>query len=85
MYKLVVETGSISKTARFSNLAIGAASKRISDLELALGTGLLAPHSRGVTATPAGEALYRHANAFSKMSTNSPRTSLTTRLASTGS
>jgi DNA-binding transcriptional LysR family regulator len=57
LYKLVVETGSISKTARFSNLAIGAASKRISDLELALDTGLLARHSRGVPATPAGKAL----------------------------
>ncbi|CAB3733957.1 LysR family transcriptional regulator [Paraburkholderia rhynchosiae] len=61
LYTLVVKTGSISKAAHFSNLAIGAASKRISDLELALGTALLARHSRGVTATPAGEALYRHA------------------------
>jgi DNA-binding transcriptional LysR family regulator len=85
LYTLVVKTGSISKAAQFSNVAIGSASKRISDLELALGTGLLARHSGGVTATPAGEALYRHANAFSKMWTNSPRTSLTPRLASTGS
>jgi DNA-binding transcriptional LysR family regulator len=61
LYTLVVKTGSISKAAQFTNLAIGAASKRISDLELALGTGLLARHSRGVTATLAGEALYRHA------------------------
>lgn len=61
LYTLVVKTGSISKAAQFSNLAIAAASKRISDLELALGTELLARHSRGVTATTAGEALYRHA------------------------
>ncbi|WP_052485921.1 LysR family transcriptional regulator [Caballeronia cordobensis] len=57
LYTLVVKTGSISNAAQFNNLAIGAASKRISDLELALDTGLLARHSRGVPATPAGKAL----------------------------
>jgi DNA-binding transcriptional LysR family regulator len=61
LYTLVVKTGSISKAAQFSNLAIGAASKRISDLENALGADLLSRHSRGVTVTSAGEALYRHA------------------------
>ncbi|WP_310735097.1 LysR family transcriptional regulator, partial [Mitsuaria sp. TWR114] len=42
-------------------LAVGAASKRLSDLEHALGTTLLERHSRGVSLTEAGLALQRHA------------------------
>jgi DNA-binding transcriptional LysR family regulator len=61
VFSLVSRTGSISKGAELAHLAVGAASKRISDLELALGTVLLERHSRGVTLTVAGEALYRHA------------------------
>jgi DNA-binding transcriptional LysR family regulator len=61
VFSLVARTGSISKGAELAHLAVGAASKRISDLELALGTVLLERHSRGVTMTVAGEALYRHA------------------------
>ena len=38
-----------------------AVSKRVSDLEGDAGTPLLYRHSRGVQATPAGEALYHHA------------------------
>jgi len=44
-----------------AHLAVGAASKRISDLEVGMGTSLLERHSRGVTLTVAGQALYRHA------------------------
>ncbi len=40
---------------------MGAASKRISDLEDAVGAELLERHSRGVTLTLAGQALQRHA------------------------
>lgn len=61
LYTLVVRTGSISKGAELSNLAVGAASKRMSDLEAAVGALLLERHSRGVTLTAAGEALHRHA------------------------
>ena len=57
LYTLVVRTGSISKGAELANLAIGAASKRITDLELAVGVTLLDRHSRGVTPTVAGRAL----------------------------
>jgi DNA-binding transcriptional LysR family regulator len=61
LFSQVVRAGSISKGANLTRLAVGAASKRISDLEQAVGTELLERHSRGVTLTLAGEALYRHA------------------------
>lgn len=61
LFSLVVRTGSISKGAALANLAVGAASKRITDLEAAVGAPLLERHSRGVRPTPAGEALQQHA------------------------
>ena len=61
LFNFVVRTGSISKGAGLAHLAVGAASKRMSDLEAAVGTPLLERHSRGVTLTAAGEALHRHA------------------------
>jgi DNA-binding transcriptional LysR family regulator len=61
LFSHVVRLGSISKGAAMTNLAIGAASKRMSDLEAAVGAELLERHARGVTPTAAGEALARHA------------------------
>ncbi|WP_332824336.1 LysR family transcriptional regulator [Ramlibacter sp.] len=61
LFCLVVRTGSISKGAGLAHLAIGAASKRMSDLEESVGAPLLERHSRGVKLTPAGQALHRHA------------------------
>jgi DNA-binding transcriptional LysR family regulator len=61
LFALVVRTGSISKGAALAHLAVGAASKRISDLETMTGTTLLERHSRGVSLTVAGAALHRHA------------------------
>lgn len=61
LFVSVARQGSISAGARHSHLAVGAASKRISDLEAAVGTPLLERHSRGVTLTVAGDALHRHA------------------------
>ena len=61
LFTLAVRTGSISKGAGLAHLAVGAASKRISDLEGAVGVPLLERHSRGVTLTAAGTALQRHA------------------------
>ena len=60
LFGLVARSGSISKGAELAALAVGAASKRLSDLELAMGTTLLERHSRGVTLTQAGMALQRH-------------------------
>ena len=61
LFTLVVRTGSISKGAELAHLAVGAASKRISDLEATVDAELFDRHSRGVTLTAAGEALHRHA------------------------
>jgi DNA-binding transcriptional LysR family regulator len=61
LFALVVRTGSISKGAELAHLAVGAASKRIADLEAAIGTELFERHSRGITLTAAGEALKQHA------------------------
>ncbi|MDM0111812.1 LysR substrate-binding domain-containing protein [Variovorax sp. J22R133] len=61
LFSLVVRSGSISKGAELANLAVGAASKRITDLEAAVGSPLLERHSRGITLTVAGQALQVHA------------------------
>lgn len=61
LFALVVRAGSISKGAALAHLAVGAASKRISDLEAAIGAALFERHSRGVVLTVAGQALHRHA------------------------
>ncbi len=61
LFNLVARSGSISKGAALALLAVGAASKRITDLEAAVGAALLERHSRGVTLTVAGQALQRHA------------------------
>ncbi|TGN95709.1 LysR substrate-binding domain-containing protein [Burkholderia sp. USMB20] len=61
LFALVVRSGSISKGAELAHLAIGAASKRIADLESSIGTELFERHSRGITLTAAGEALKHHA------------------------
>jgi len=61
LFSHIVRTGSISKGALAAHLAVGAASKRISDLEAAVGTALLERHARGVRTTAAGDALARHA------------------------
>ncbi|MEH3085764.1 MAG: LysR family transcriptional regulator [Xylophilus ampelinus] len=61
LFNFVARTGSISRGAELAHLVVGAASKRISDLEDALGTELFERHSRGVTLTLAGRALQGHA------------------------
>ena len=61
LFSHVVRTGSISRGAERAHLAVGAASKRVSDLEEAVGAELFERHSRGVKLTPAGAALFRHA------------------------
>lgn len=54
------ECGSISAGSDRVGLALGAASARISALELALGMRLFERSSRGVRVTPAGHLLVRH-------------------------
>ncbi|WP_240655887.1 LysR family transcriptional regulator [Paraburkholderia phosphatilytica] len=56
----IVEERSIAKAAEREHLAPSAVSKRIADLEHAMRVPLLERHRRGVSLTPAGEALLRH-------------------------
>jgi DNA-binding transcriptional LysR family regulator len=60
LFNLVARTGSISQGAELAMLAVGAASKRMTDLEAAFGVPLLERHSRGVKLTSAGLALHQH-------------------------
>jgi DNA-binding transcriptional LysR family regulator len=61
LFVAVCELGSIGKAAEREFIAASAVSKRLSDLEAALGTPLLYRHTRGVDLTPAGESLLHHA------------------------
>lgn len=61
LFHRVASTGSISQGAASSHLAIAAASRRIADLEEAVGTPLFERHSRGVSLTAAGQAFHGHA------------------------
>ncbi len=61
LFAMIARTGSISEGAKLANLAVGAASKRMTELEAGLRVTLLDRHSRGVRLTPAGRALLAHA------------------------
>lgn len=61
LFAQIARSGSISRGAALANLAVGAASKRITDLEAAVGAPLFERHSRGITLTVAGHALQLHA------------------------
>jgi DNA-binding transcriptional LysR family regulator len=57
----VVEAGSITGGAARAHLSLGACSERIHGMETMLGVPLLLRGRRGVSPTPAGDALVRHA------------------------
>jgi DNA-binding transcriptional LysR family regulator len=61
LFVAVCERGSIGKAAEQEFMATSAVSKRISDLESAVGSSLLYRTSRGATPTPAGQSLLHHA------------------------
>lgn len=61
IFLAVYNLGNISKAAEREHIAPSAISKRIQSLETEIGAILFYRHVRGVTATPAGEALARHA------------------------
>ena len=61
LFVAVCEAGSIGKAADREFIAASAVSKRLADLEAALGTPLLYRHARGVDLTPAGQSLLHHA------------------------
>jgi DNA-binding transcriptional LysR family regulator len=60
----VVDGGSITRGAERSALALAAASTRIRNMELSLGGQLLTRARQGVTPTPAGRTLLKHARAM---------------------
>lgn len=61
--RLVVDSvhhGSLSAAARGSHLALAAASRRVRELEDAIGEPLFERHGRGLRPTPAGQVFARH-------------------------
>ena len=56
----IADTRSITRGAEREHLALAAASKRLSDLEVRLGVTLFQRRARGVEPTEAGRALVRH-------------------------
>ncbi len=60
-FRKVVEAGNITAAAEMLNLAQPALGAQIRQLEKELGVELIVRHSRGVSPTPAGKLLYRHA------------------------
>lgn len=61
LFVSAIEHGSIARAAESEHMVASAASKRIGDLEDGLAVSLLVRQHSGVVATPAGEALARHA------------------------
>ena len=57
---LCAQTGSLTSAARACHLVLPAASRRIKDLEAAIGSQLFERHSRGLSLTPAGRVFLRH-------------------------
>ncbi|MGY2258990.1 LysR family transcriptional regulator [Pseudomonas sp. SDO55104_S430] len=55
------ELGSIARAAERENMVPSAVSKRIAELEEAIGTPLFYRHKKGIEATPAGLCLLEHA------------------------
>ena len=61
LFVAVVDAGSLTAGADRFGISLAAASKRISELEQHCGSALLQRGQRGVTTTPNGQALHRHA------------------------
>jgi DNA-binding transcriptional LysR family regulator len=61
LYLHILDTGNITASAARSHLSLAAASARIRAMEASLGIEFLERGRRGVTPTPAGKALARHA------------------------
>ena len=61
LFTAVAEEKSLAKAAERENIATSAVSKRISDLEHAVGIALITRHHKGVAPTPAGRTFLQHA------------------------
>lgn len=61
IFVTVAECGNLTRAAEREHLAVSAISKRIAELESLYGVPLLQRRPRGVSLTPAGQSLLRHA------------------------
>ncbi|HGM5578678.1 TPA: LysR family transcriptional regulator [Pseudomonas putida] len=61
LFVAIHEEGSLTRAAAREAIALSAASKRLNELEAALGSPLFARQARGMSLTPAGETLLHHA------------------------
>ena len=61
LYLNVLQAGNITAGASLSHLSLPAASARIRAMEASLGVAFLQRSRRGVSPTPAGQALAQHA------------------------
>ncbi|MDR2127930.1 MAG: LysR family transcriptional regulator [Burkholderiaceae bacterium] len=61
LFVAVCESGGIGRAAERERIAASAVSKRLSDLETALGAPLLQRHARGVRPSAAGQSVLHHA------------------------
>ncbi len=61
LFVAVHEAGSLTRAAAREAIAVSAASKRLNELEGALGSPLFLRQARGMQLTPAGETLLHHA------------------------
>ena len=61
LFVAILEEGSLTRAATREAIALSAASKRLNELESALGTPLFLRQARGMQLTPAGETLLHHA------------------------
>ncbi len=61
LFLAVFEEGTLTRAAERESIAVLAASKRLLELEQAVGGSLFVRHARGMELTPAGETLMHHA------------------------
>lgn len=61
LFIAVYEEGTLTRAAEREAIAVSAASKRLLELEQAVGATLFQRNARGMTLTPAGETLLHHA------------------------
>jgi DNA-binding transcriptional LysR family regulator len=61
LFLAVYEEGTLTRAAERESIAVSAASKRLLELEQAVGATLFQRNARGMTLTPAGETLLHHA------------------------
>ncbi|BBP78802.1 GntR family transcriptional regulator [Pseudomonas sp. Ost2] len=61
LFVAVHEEGTLTRAAAREAIAVSAASKRLMELEEALGVGLFVRQAKGMALTPAGETLLHHA------------------------